>query len=247
MADAGRDEGGQAHSKRPVPEWQRQSVERSLAAARDRAHRRSDRFVTAATELMGEQGGMDFTVQDVVDRSQMSIRTFYNFFTSKDELLLAVLETSVAEMLVPMLRAEIDHYSDPLDRLYAYVDTLCTRLTSRAPATKALTAFHNRLAEARPDDVALAYRPQLELVVELVEAVAEADLLETTLDTRAAGQLLHQSVLGAAHAIVLQSGLVGISTEQLWEFCAAGIGIPQPTLADHTRRRRRRRRTNGSG
>ena len=35
---------------------------------------------------MNERGSTDFTVQDVVDRAKMSIRTFYNFFASKDDL-----------------------------------------------------------------------------------------------------------------------------------------------------------------
>ena len=45
-----------------------------------RAKERTDRFVATAIELMEEYGKIDFTVQDVVDRSKMSIRTFYNFF-----------------------------------------------------------------------------------------------------------------------------------------------------------------------
>jgi len=55
-----------------VPSWQQDSVDRSLRNARARAQARSDRFVAAAIELLGERDESDFTIQDVVDRSNMS-------------------------------------------------------------------------------------------------------------------------------------------------------------------------------
>ena len=71
-----------------MPEWKR-TEHRALPArsAAARAQERTDRFVSAAMELMSERGSIDFTVQEVVDRSKMSVRTFYNFFASKDDLL----------------------------------------------------------------------------------------------------------------------------------------------------------------
>src|SRR5271169_6142711 len=66
-----------------VPSWQRDSVDRSLRNARARAQARSDRFVSAAIELLGERDESDFTIQDVVDKSNMSQRTFYTFFDGK--------------------------------------------------------------------------------------------------------------------------------------------------------------------
>src|SRR5262245_30333538 len=96
-----------------IPVWQRQSMERSLRSARARAHARSDRFVAAATELLRDKGTADFTVQDVVERSKMSIRTFYKHFASKEDLLVAVSETVVAREAVPRLRERIDEQRDP--------------------------------------------------------------------------------------------------------------------------------------
>jgi len=107
-----------------IPSWKRQSMERSLQAARARAHERSDRFVAAATELLREQGTTSFTVQDVVERSGMSIRTFYKYFASKEDLLIAVSETVVAREAVPRLRALVAKHKDPLRRLRAFIDGL---------------------------------------------------------------------------------------------------------------------------
>src|ERR1700741_642571 len=103
-----------------IPAWQRQSMQRSLQSARARAHARSDRFVKAAMQLLQEKGNTDFTVQDVVDRSRMSIRTFYKYFASKEDLLVAVYETVVARKAVPLLRKRIEKFKDPMLRLRAY-------------------------------------------------------------------------------------------------------------------------------
>ncbi|CNH11657.1 transcriptional regulator [Mycobacterium tuberculosis] len=64
----------------PVPSWQKDSVDRSLRNARARAQARSDRFVAAAIELLGERDESDFTIQDVVDKSNMSQRTLLYLF-----------------------------------------------------------------------------------------------------------------------------------------------------------------------
>src|SRR5262249_30034871 len=107
-----------------IPAWKRQTVQRSLRSAHARAHARSDRFVAAATRLLQEKGSTDFTVQDVVDRSKMSIRTFYKYFASKEDLLVAVCETVVAREAVPRLRKQIGKFKDPERRFRAYVEGL---------------------------------------------------------------------------------------------------------------------------
>ena len=136
-----------------LPEWKRQSVERSLQVARARAQDRSDRFVASATALMEERGDVDFTVQDIVDRSRMSIRTFYNFFASKDDVLVAVHETILANEVVPRLRKRCDAESDPVLKIKVYIEGIFALTAKPGPTSRALTTFRNRLAETRPDDL----------------------------------------------------------------------------------------------
>src|SRR5215468_7754555 len=137
-----------------IPAWQRQSMERSLRSARARVHARSDRFVTAATRLLHERGNSDFTVQDVVDRSKMSIRTFYKYFGSKEDLLVAVYETVVAREAVPRLRRRIEKFKDPLLRLRAYIEGLLELSAKSGPGGRTLVHYQNRLAESRSADLA---------------------------------------------------------------------------------------------
>ncbi len=118
-----------------MPEWKKNSVERSLSSARERAQDRSDRFVAAAMELMQERGTTDFTVQEVIDRSRMSIRTFYKFFASKDDLLVAVHDTILATEVVPRLWRRCEAVSDPVERVRAYIEGLYDLTADRNPAS----------------------------------------------------------------------------------------------------------------
>src|SRR4029078_6230855 len=72
--------------------WQQRALDRSLVDARRRALNKSNGFVRAAMKLLQDSGGLHFTVQEVVDRSNLSLRIFYQTFASKDELLLALFE-----------------------------------------------------------------------------------------------------------------------------------------------------------
>jgi AcrR family transcriptional regulator len=209
-----------------MPEWKRQSVDRSLQAARARAQQRTDRFVDAAIELMRERGTIDFTVQDVVDRSRMSIRTFYSFFASKDDLLLAVHETILAGEVAPRLRKRCDAEKDPILRVRAYIEGIYELTANPGPVSRALTTYGNRLAETRPEDLERAFNPQLDLVVELVRNAAESGRLQTKLSPETAGHLVHHTVLAAVHARILGTDQgTGVSPEDLWRFCASGIGV----------------------
>jgi AcrR family transcriptional regulator len=216
-------------SEELVPEWKRVSVDRSLQAARARAQERTDRFVAAAMELLHDQGGIDFTVQEVVERSRMSIRTFYNFFESKEDLLVAVHETILANIVVPHLRDRCARESDPVRAIRAYIDG-CFELTENPrPASRAVTSYHYRLVETRPDDLQRAAQPQLDLVLELVEAAADAGRLRT-LDPKKTAQLVHDTVLAAIHGRILwPDHRVPVTADDLWEYCAWGLGVEVPT------------------
>ena len=81
------------------------SVERAAASPGDRrspesvarrALKPATKMVAAATGLLDETGSSSFTVQDVLAHADTSVQTFYRHFSSKDELLLAVLEEIVS-------------------------------------------------------------------------------------------------------------------------------------------------------
>src|SRR3974390_2837866 len=94
------------------PGWKQRAVERSTRAAKLRAEQRVQRFLDAAQSIITEKGSTEFTVSDVVVRSGQSLRSFYQHFDGKHELLLALFEESVVSTVV-YLSERIGDEQDP--------------------------------------------------------------------------------------------------------------------------------------
>src|SRR6266568_998036 len=84
-----------AHTSQTAGSWRELAVARSLDSARTRAENRVQRFLDAALDLMERSPDKEFTVQEVVERSGQSLRSFYQYFAGKYELLLALFEEAV--------------------------------------------------------------------------------------------------------------------------------------------------------
>lgn len=212
------------------PLWRQRALERSLRTATARALSRSDRLILAATELLDETGRTDFTVQEIVDRSKMSLRSFYQHFASKDDLLLALFEEIIRNTM-DRLRAIVYEHDDPVERLRAYVQLLYGTVESDATAeSRALTVYHLRLAESHPSEFAQALAPQIKLLDELLEQGVAAGVFRSDVDSRQLAMLLSQSLVSALHMRVLGVHLNGaqVSGDDLWEFFFHGIANSQP-------------------
>ena len=101
------------------PAWRQRAVMRSLGAAHSRAEQQIDQFLDAAFALIDERGAADFTIREVSERCDQSIRRFYQYFDGKDELLLALFEVSVLEQ-TDDLRRTVDEQTEPLARLRVF-------------------------------------------------------------------------------------------------------------------------------
>jgi hypothetical protein len=72
--------------------WRSRILTRSLERATQRSLDRASAFIQAAKSLLDEEGAAGFTVQQVADLAGQSLRSFYQHFSSKDDLLLALFE-----------------------------------------------------------------------------------------------------------------------------------------------------------
>src|SRR3954471_44805 len=125
----------------PDASWRDRAVERSLRGARAKAMSRSDRFIEVAMELLNETGRTDFTVQELVERSKTSLRSFYQHFGSKDELLLALFEEVIRVQAAEWREelADLDHEA-ALHRLVVRLYEQSTDNTMGG-MSRALTAY----------------------------------------------------------------------------------------------------------
>src|ERR1700683_3289560 len=98
------------------PTWRQRAVDRSTRAAKLRAEQRVQRYLDAAQAVITDKGSTDFTVQDVVERSSQSLRSFYQHFDGKHELLLALFEDALRRA-TGQIRAAAAGQPDPLERI----------------------------------------------------------------------------------------------------------------------------------
>ena len=137
------------------PAWKQRAVERSIKTAKLRAAQRVQRFLDAAQAIIIEKGSTDFTVQEVVDRSRQSLRSFYLQFDGKHELLLALFEDALSRS-ADQIRAATASHDDPMERLKVAIQLLFESSrpdpTAEAPAVHRLRAAPAGVASVRGQD-----------------------------------------------------------------------------------------------
>ena len=165
--------------------WREQAVARSLDSARLRAETRVQRFLDAAIELFNAGSGKDFTVQEVVDRSGQSLRSFYQYFGGKHELLLALFEESVRST-TEYLEDQIARVDDPLERLHTFVVEyyrLCrpTRRDEPGAVGRApfMAEFAQQLLTEYPKEAARVFSPLVALFEQVLDGAASAGVVRT--------------------------------------------------------------------
>jgi AcrR family transcriptional regulator len=213
------------------PAWKQRAVERSTRAAKLRAEQRVQRFLDAAQDIITEKGSTDFTVQEVVDRSRQSLRSFYQHFDGKHELLLALFEDALRRA-TEQIAAAAARNDDPLGTLQAAVQLLF-KLSRPDPAVRRplFTDFAPQLLLTHPAEVRRAHAPLLGLLTGLIASAAAAGKLRPGVAPRRAAALTMETVMFVAQT----SGAPGpgdgpgdgdarpITADEVWEFCAHGI------------------------
>lgn len=204
--------------------WREKAVERSLRTAREKAVSRSERFIQVATGLLYETGNLEFTVQELVERSKMSLRAFYQHFASKDDLLLAVLEEAIRGF-VDSLRPAIEAEEDPLERLHVYVTSFYGAGQASRQASAALSRYLLMLTSDQPAELARVLQPQVTLLSSIVDAGVASGRFRADMSRSSLTILVTQTLTSAVQMNVLGSQLTGepVSAEDLWRFCRDAV------------------------
>lgn len=186
---------------------------------------RAARFMKSALAILGETGRADFTVLEVVERSKTSLRSFYQHFSSKDELLLALIEKIMAESTL--------HWRRETDGLPAReaLKVLIDRVAAPAASTKqdsinrGLTFYNDHLAESLPSEYARVLAPVKVLIVELIERGIVEGVFAADLDVDPTATLIMQSAMGAMRLRVLGAELNDAPLEggHIYDFCIRAL------------------------
>jgi AcrR family transcriptional regulator len=207
------------------PAWKQRAVERSTKAAKLRAQQRVERFLDAAQVIITENGSTDFTVQQVVDRSGQSLRSFYQHFDGKHELLLALFEDALSRAADQILAAASGQ-AEPLDRLKIAVQLLFELSRPDPTAQRPLfTDFAPQLLISHPAEVKAAHAPLLALFTDLMSEAENDQRLRPGTNPRRMAALTMETVMFIAQS----SGgsddetVRPITADEAWDFCANGF------------------------
>lgn len=187
---------------------------------------RGERFIKTAVEILGETGRTDFTVQEVVARSKTSLRAFYQHFSSKDELLLALFDRTMAHS-ARSWRAETTGLDSTaamklvIDRISAQPES-----STQDSLNRALSLYNQHLAETRPRDYARVLSPLHQLIRDIIQRGITEGVFRPGLDVGATAAIVMQTVLGAMRLHWLGAELTGVPVDaaQLYDFCMGALG-----------------------
>jgi AcrR family transcriptional regulator len=209
--------------------WHRRVVDRSLQDAQRRSIDRGARLVRAAATVLERTNGESLTVQDVADEAGQSLRTLYQYFASKDDLLLAVFEEAM-RTYAHIVRAAVESLDDPLERLAGGIiaSARMPALHGKGGVDRGLSHLRLQLGQADPDLVARSQVPITALFQELVSAAAGSGPAVISVDSATylisalRTAFIISSTLGNEYAVELPD-VVDLSC-----FCMCGIGVDKP-------------------
>jgi AcrR family transcriptional regulator len=186
---------------------------------------RSSRFMRSALAILGETGRTDFTVLEVVERSKTSLRSFYQHFSTKDELLLALIDRIMVEST-----AKWREDTDGLDAVTA-LHQLVERISAPAASTtqdsinRGLTYYNDHLAESLPGEYARVLSPLHVLIGDIIRRGIAEGVFYDRLNVDTTATLIMQTVMGALRLRVLGAEIHGIPIDgdHIYEFCIRAV------------------------
>jgi AcrR family transcriptional regulator len=169
-------------------------------------------------------------VQEVADRGGQSLRTFYQHFACKDDLILAVFEEA-SDQMIARVHEEVEKYSEPIERLAALIiGTAVVEEQDVSPLQVALTHVRLQLLQSKPSEVARIVAGYAALLREMIEAAVEAGQIPPCEPRDAAHFIAWLKISSYYEAFVMGEALhlTPPSQVEIARFCLRGLGADLP-------------------
>jgi AcrR family transcriptional regulator len=183
-------------------------------------------LLDAAMVVMGRNGYVDASVADILGEANLSTRSFYRHFESKDQLLCALYRRE-AENAAARLNAKVDSAPSPRAALDAWIDEILSLGQNRAKAAR-VRVLGSRGA-MRAEGYAEETRHASKLLMAPLEALLAAGAADGSFplaDPPADADLIRSVVWAAAGLTPWSDGSVSRSevARQVRSFCARAVG-----------------------
>jgi TetR/AcrR family transcriptional regulator len=205
------------------------AVERSAAVQRSRLRiaQQVREMLDAARRLI-VVGGEEFTTQELVAEAGVALQTFYRYFASKDELLLAVIGDAMADACEYWADAAAE-LPDPLARLRYYITSTLAHLDGAdggAATARFIVSTRWRLHRNHATELAEAEKPFVDLLRTEANAAIDAGLLNPS-DPEWDPWFLAELARSVFHFYAFApqtAGELELVKDRLWRFCLTALG-----------------------
>jgi len=209
-------------------------------ASPDRRQRRSsqirERLFRAALDLFAQHGFADTTVEDITNAADLGKGTFFNYFPSKDHILL-----TFAEMQLAKLQSIIENRRTTHEPVAQFFRTLAIRLTEepgRNPSIVRALLLANLSSTAVRESMRTNQARGHKLLTEFVQIGQERGELRNDLPAGDIAHVFRQTVLGTLLVWSLYGDdslatRIGTALDVLWQGLSPRDGraslVPQET------------------
>lgn len=197
---------------------------------------RSARFVTAAYDLLADEGLEGLTIRSVLAQTGLARRAFYERFATKDDLVLAVFQQTLANAATQFAE-QILALESPVDRLRDIVKGIVmghgiardNNEWQNNRRAAALSREHLRLAEARPAELQQAVAPLVGLIAgQLTDGVAAGVVRDANVERMAL--LVYNLVSTTVHSQLIAEEQFTPNlddrarlADDIWQFCHRAV------------------------
>jgi AcrR family transcriptional regulator len=181
-----------------------------LSRVQRKRHQRIQQILTAAAELFGARGYDAVSLEDVAERLDVTKGSLYYYFSSKDELGTAVIETLGNKWTARLDRLPAAHEGDPATRLRALIrEHICIAVRDYPGALRLFLTPREWPEEQQARIKALRRRHDQLFRAVVEEGVESGDFVVTNIDTVL--QCMHASM---SQASVWCGGLTGSALDR---------------------------------
>jgi AcrR family transcriptional regulator len=129
------------------------AVERTVAGRRAEYEREMTRIVESTFAIIERTGTLDPSMREILAEAGLSTQTFYRYFTSKDELMLALLDEGRRRLLASLQR-RMQRSTLPEEQARAWVEGVLAQAADPGAAarTRPWVTSEQRLSELFPEE-----------------------------------------------------------------------------------------------
>jgi AcrR family transcriptional regulator len=198
------------------------AVERTVATRRAEYGAEMRRIAESTFALIERTGSLDPSMREILAETGLSTQAFYRYFSSKDELMLALLDEG-RRRLVDSLQRRMARATTPADQVRAWIEGVLAQASNAAAAerTRPWVLSEQRLSELFPRE----QQASVELLIALLRGPLARLHGNGEPDGEDAATLVYQLTFA-----VLRAHLVGGTrpdareTDALVAFCLRGAG-----------------------